>query len=88
MAATTDLNKIKIGHSPLTDTIYLYRHGADASSILDKREAEADVISAVITKLTHEAPMGSSLRVTLGDMDYELSVKPIDPNTKKKKAKK
>ena len=77
MASTLDLNKVKIGHSPLTDTIYMYRHGKNESEALDKREAEADVISAVITKLMHDAPKGSTLKVTLGDTKYELSVKPV-----------
>lgn len=39
-----ELNKVKLGHSPLTDTIFLYRHGKDPALALDKREAEADVL--------------------------------------------
>lgn len=33
-----DLNKIKIGVSPITGTAYLYRHGEDEEVALDKRE--------------------------------------------------
>jgi hypothetical protein len=77
MGSALDLNKVKIGHSPLTDTLYIFRHGTRDNTPLAKREAEADVISAVITKLMHNAPKGSSLKVTLGDTEYELSVKPV-----------
>lgn len=77
MPPKADLNKIKIGHSPLTDTIYLFRHGVDESEALDKREADADVISAVITKMMHNSPDGSTLRITLGDSLYDLTVKPV-----------
>ena len=77
MPAKPDLNKMKIGHSPLDDTIYLFRHGVDETEALDKRDAEADVMSAVITKMMHEAPNGSALRITLGDSQYDLSVSPV-----------
>ena len=77
MAGKPDLTKIKLGHSALTDTIFLYRHGVKEEIALDKREAEADVVSVIISKLMHQAPKGSTMVVTLGEDKYELSVKPV-----------
>ena len=77
MAGKLDLNKIKIGHSSLTDTLFIYRHGVDKKNVLDKREAEADVFSAIINRLMYGAPKGSTMKVTLGEDIYEISVKPI-----------
>lgn len=49
-----NLNAIKLGHSPLTDTIFLYRHGKDPSLALDKREAEADNVGQNCTRCEHD----------------------------------
>lgn len=40
MTVRTNLSNIKLGHSPLTDTLFLYRHGKDPALALDKRQAE------------------------------------------------
>ena len=71
-----DLNKIKIGHSPLTDTIFLYRHGKDPALALDKREAEADVISVLVQHMMYGAPKGSEKTVQFGDKKYKIRVTP------------
>lgn len=71
-----DLNKIKIGHSPLTDTIFLYRHGKDPAMALDKREAEADVMSALVQHMMHDAPKGSEKVVQFGNKKYKIRVTP------------
>lgn len=71
-----DLNKIKLGHSPLTDTIFLYRHGKDSALALDKREAEADVMAVLIDHMMHNAPKGSQKVITLGDKQYTIRVTP------------
>jgi hypothetical protein len=77
-----DLRKIKLGHSPLTDTIFLYRHGKDARLALDKREAEADVMSVLVAHMMHDAPNGSEKVITLGDKKYTIRVTPYtSPNT-------
>lgn len=68
-----DLNKIKLGHSPLTDSIYLYRHGKNPEMALDKRRAEADVISVFIQKMMYGSKKGSKMKVKLGDKKYEVS---------------
>jgi len=72
-----DLNRIKLGHSPLTDTIFLYRHGQCPTLALDKREAEADVMSVLVAHMMHNAPKGSQKVITLGDKQYTVRVTPV-----------
>lgn len=69
-----DLNKIKLGHSPLTDTIFLYRHGKDPALALDKRKAEADVMSVLVEHMMHDAPKGSEKIITIGNKQYLIKV--------------
>jgi hypothetical protein len=71
-----ELTKVKLGHSPLTDTIFLYRHGKDPALALDKREAEADVMSVLVAYMMHDAPKGSEKVITLGDKQYTIRVTP------------
>ena len=71
-----DLNKVKLGHSPLTDTIFLYRHGKDPRAALDKRDAEADVMAVLVEHMMHNAPRGSEKVITLGDKQYTIRVTP------------
>lgn len=70
------LDKIKLGHSPLTDTIFMYRHGADPTLALDKREAEADVMAVLVEHMMHNAPKGSQKRIKFGDQEYIVRVTP------------
>jgi len=69
-----ELNKIKLGHSPLTDTIFLYRHGKDPALALDKREAEADVMAVLVAYMMHGTTKGSQKVITLGDKQYTVRV--------------
>jgi len=71
-----ELNKVKLGYSPLTDTIFLYRHGKDHALALDKREAEADVMAVLVAHMMHGAPKGSEKVITLGDKQYTIMVTP------------
>jgi len=71
-----NLNNIKLGHSPLTDTIFLYRHGKDEGLALDRRNAEADVMSVLVTHMMHDAPNGSVKVISLGDKTYTIKVAP------------
>ena len=73
-----DLNKIKIGHSPLTDTLFLYRHGKDQMLALDKRECEPDLMFALIEHMMHNAPNGSEKTVTIGNRKYCVRVTPYN----------
>lgn len=71
------LDKIKLVHSPLTDTIFLYRHGKDVALALDKREAEADVMAVLVAHMMHNAPRGSEKVITLGERKYTIRVTPL-----------
>lgn len=73
-----DLSKIKLGHSPLTDSIYIYRHGKDKSVALDKREAEKDVMAVVVQYMMHNTPRGATKKVRLGAQWYEIAVRPVE----------
>lgn len=70
------LDKIKLGHSPLTDTIFMYRHGKDPNLALEKREAEADVMSVLVSHMMYNAPKGSEKRIKLGNQTYVVRVTP------------
>lgn len=72
------LDNIRLGHSALTDTIYLYRHGKDPALALEKREAERDVMAVLVQHMMHDSPKGSVKRFTLGDQRYELTLTPVD----------
>jgi hypothetical protein len=71
-----NLEHVKLGHSPLTDTIFLYRHGKNPALALDKREAEADVMAVLVAHMMHDAPKGSEKVMTLGDNQYTIRVTP------------
>ena len=71
------LKNIKLGHSPLTDTIFLYRHGKDQGLALEKREAEADVMSVLVEHMMHGAPKGSEKIVSFGRKKYKIKVTPV-----------
>ena len=71
-----DLNKVKLGHSPLTDTIFLYRHGKDPRVVLDKRDAEVDVMVVLIEYMMYNAPRGSEKVITIGNKQYTIRVTP------------
>lgn len=73
----TDLSKICVTHSPLTDKIYLARFGKKPNEVLDKREAEADVVTAFVQHMMHDAPRGSRKIVRVHGQQYELKCSPI-----------
>ena len=70
------LDNIRLGHSPLTDSIFLYRHGKDKELALDKRPADVDVMAVLVEHMMYNAPNGSSKVITLGDKKYTVLVKP------------
>ena len=45
------LDKISVGYSALTDSIYLFRYGKDKGEALDKRDAEKDVLACITEKM-------------------------------------
>jgi len=76
------LNNIKLGYSPLDDTIYLYRHGKDIRVALDRRKAESDVVASLVEKMMCGAPKGSKMVVTLGEKQYRITVEPVEKESK------
>jgi hypothetical protein len=47
------LEKIKVGFSPLSETIQLYRMGVDPECALETKDVTLEVMSAVVEHLTH-----------------------------------
>jgi len=72
-----DLKKIKIGFSPLSRQLFIYRHGKNEQVALDKREAQQDVIAALIEYMLDDAPKGASQVFHFSDKSYEVTVKPV-----------
>lgn len=70
------LDNIKLGYSPLSDTIYMYRHGKDPALALDKREAEADVVTVLVRHMMEGCPKGSQKTVTINGNRYNIRVTP------------
>lgn len=66
------VEKHRIGYSALTNSIYLYRHGKDQHTALSKREAEPEVVSAVIQRVLAD---GGELNVSFGDRKFVITVK-------------
>lgn len=75
---TCDLSKIKLGYSPLSKQVYLYRHGKDSRLALDKRDAQADVMAAVVEYMMDDAPKRASQVVMFGKKRFEITVKPAE----------
>lgn len=71
------LEKIKIGYSPLSRELYLYRHGKDKRLALSKRPCEHDVMAGIVEMMMDDAPKGSKKCVCFGDQCFEISVIPI-----------
>lgn len=78
---SVDLQKVKLGYSPLSSTIHLYREGSQEGVALDKRDAIADVQGALIQFMLDGFPDGAKQEVCFGNQWYEIQVKPIDNPT-------
>jgi len=73
----TDLDRVRVAHSPLSNSIYLARFGADPQVALDKRDAEAEVVTAVIEWAMHGIRKGAIIEVTTSKGEpYTLTVVP------------
>lgn len=75
------IDNIKIGVSPLTGNIHLYRHGKDPSCALEKRDAESDVMYALVQHLWYNTSDYEETVIKHFELDgqkYELSVTKID----------
>ena len=72
-----NLDKVTVGYSALTDTVYLYRHGKDKGEVLDKREAERDVMACITEKMMWGTERGSSVEYGFGGVRYKLTVEVV-----------
>lgn len=77
----SSVHRYKIGVSPLTGEIYLYRHGTDPSIALDKRPAEAEVMQAIASHMfsgdeTEANAVMKSFKI--GDQAYTLDLRKVD----------
>ena len=71
------LDNAGLFHSKLSDKIYLYRQGKNPHIVLEKREAEADVMAVLIDYMMHGAPNGSDKVIIIGNKKYKVAVTPI-----------
>lgn len=73
-----DLTRIKLGVSPLTGQIYLFREGKEKGVALDTRPAEKDLFSALVQFMCIDSAQGSSKLVSWGeDHCYRVVVQKI-----------
>jgi len=70
------LKNVRIGHSPLTDSLYLFRHGKDVGLALEKKDCEAQLFAALVEHMMLNAPKGSHKVVRFGDQHYRITVTP------------
>lgn len=73
----SSLDKIRLGYSPLSQTIHLYRHGKDPNVALEKREAEFDVLQVITDMMLDGVPKeGKGARKTyrFDDEYFEIQV--------------
>lgn len=77
------LDNIKLAFSPLSETIYLFRHGKNETLALDKRAAEHDVMRVLVDMMMSDAPKGAEKIVTFQDIEtgikerYKIRVEPV-----------
>ena len=71
------LDKIKIGFSPLSKNLMVYRMGKHPGISLESRQFTNEIFGAVVEKLMHNNPYGSTQVVTAGDLQWEVTCVPI-----------
>tara|TARA_Y100000310_G_C20642762_1_gene794887 strand:+ start:1444 stop:1665 length:222 start_codon:yes stop_codon:yes gene_type:complete len=70
------LDKIKLAHSPLTGRLMMYRHGKDERVALEKRDAEKDIMCALVDYMMDGTPKGAKKKVCIDGHWYQITVKP------------
>lgn len=71
------LHKIKIGVSPLTKRINLYRMGKSPTDALETRDATGEVYGAVIEHMMEGMPGGATKTVKSGELAWDVTVMPV-----------
>lgn len=73
-----DLTKIRVACTALGGRLVIARFGKDPCLSLDQREAEREIMIALVEYMTNDAPKGSIKNFSLGDQKYELTLKVIN----------
>lgn len=74
-----DLRRIKVAASPITGGINLYAHGDNPVRAIDQRDAEEEVLRAVVMNLLHNQPADNAVRtIVFGDLKFEITVKTLN----------
>ena len=63
----------RIGWSPLSNTINLYRHGKDPSLALDQRNALNEVLTAAMRYLMDDRHPSGAVRMEFNGRVYQLT---------------
>lgn len=71
------LHKIKIGVSPLSKRIMLYRMGKSPTDALESKDCTNEVYGAVIEEMMDGMPTGATKTVTSGDKAWDVTVIPV-----------
>lgn len=73
------LEKIKIGVSPLSKRIMMYRMGKSTIDALESKDCTGEVYGAVIEHMMDDAPEGKGMTVTIrsGDKAWDVTVEPV-----------
>ena len=74
------LHKIKIGVSPLSKRIMLYRMGKSPTDALESKDCTNEVYGAVIEHMMDGAPEGKGMTATIrsGDKAWAVTVRPVE----------
>ena len=70
------IDRHRVGFSPLTGGVNLYRHGIDPGVAFDKRDALQEVMVAAGEHLLHGFPEGAKADLIIGDRKYVISIAP------------
>lgn len=73
------LEKIKIGVSPLSKRITMYRMGKSPTDALESKDCTGEVYGAVIHHMMEGAPEGQGMTATItsGGKAWDVTVRPV-----------
>lgn len=74
-----DLSKIRVACTAIGNRIVIARFGKDERLSLDQRDAEKDVMVALVDHMMCDAPKGSTKEFTLNGSKYELTLRKFAP---------
>jgi len=72
------LDNITVGHSPLTNRLFIYRFGKkNPHMALDKREATSEVLNSALRHLLVLLKEGASIEFDIDSSKYRLDIDKI-----------